>query len=98
MYSPELHRPEARRALGDLLRRARYARGLTQARLEEWSGVDQTVISRLELGRPIGLRLGTLLQLLDALGVVGLEPRYKAWYPWSTDEPPAEPLVFRRGA
>jgi len=77
--------------LGDLIRRARYARGLSQARLEQWSGVDQTVISRLELGRPVGLRLRTLLRLLDALGIVGLEPRYAPWHPWSEKEPPAEP-------
>jgi transcriptional regulator with XRE-family HTH domain len=95
MFSHEPHRSEARRVLGDFLRRARYARGLTQTRLEEWSGVDQTVISRLELGRPIGVRLRTLLRLFDALGVIGLEPRFKAWHPWSTvgqaEESPRRP-------
>ncbi|MBF8290710.1 MAG: Helix-turn-helix domain [Chloroflexi bacterium] len=72
--------------LGQLLRTARRTRGLSQLALEDWSGVDQTVISRLELGRPIGLRLKTLLRLFDALGIIGLEPRYKAWHPWSTEE------------
>lgn len=33
------------------MRRARHRAGLSQMRLEEWSGVDQTTISRLELGR-----------------------------------------------
>ena len=72
--------------LGDLIRKARRARGLSQTKLEAWSGVDQTVISRLETGRPIGPRLRTLLRLFDALGISGLEPEFSAWHPWSPDE------------
>ena len=98
MYTHERHQPEARKMLGDLIRRARHARGLTQTALEEWSGMDQTVISRLELGRPIGLRLSTLLRLMDALGIVGLDPRYKPWHPWSTLDSPADRPIFRRDA
>lgn len=69
--------------LGELIRKSRRARGLTQTALEDWAGVDQTVISRLETGRPIGVRLTTLLRLFDALGIQRLEPAFRPWHPWS---------------
>jgi DNA-binding Xre family transcriptional regulator len=55
------------RLLGAQVKRARYARGWTQRRLEEVSGVDQTTISRLENGRLINLRLVRLAALAGAL-------------------------------
>ena len=85
MYLHDRHRSEARRVLGDLVRRTRLHRGLTQERLGEWAGLHQSVISRLECGRPIGLRLVTLLRLFDALGIVRLDARLVAWHPWSTE-------------
>ena len=53
--------------LGAQVKRGRYARGWTQRRLEEVSGVDQTTISRLENGRLISLRLVRLAALAGAL-------------------------------
>ncbi len=91
MYLHVRHPSTSRQVLGDLLRRARQARGISQLVLEEWSGVDQTVISRLETGRAIGLRLKTLLRLIDALGIDRLEPTYRPWYPWSEDRDDLEP-------
>jgi transcriptional regulator with XRE-family HTH domain len=85
MYLHDRHGSEARRVLGDLVRRTRQQRGLTQERLGEWAGLHQSVISRLECGRPIGLRLVTVLRLFDALGIVRLDARLAAWHPWSTD-------------
>jgi len=85
MYLHDRHKSEARRVLGDLLRRTRQHRGLRQERLGEWAGLHQSVISRLECGRPIGLRLSTLLRLFDALGIARLDARPVAWYPWSTE-------------
>jgi transcriptional regulator with XRE-family HTH domain len=58
----------ARSALGAGLRNARADRGLSQGGLEAWSGVDQTTISRIENGAPMGLRFATYVKLLDALG------------------------------
>jgi len=85
MYLHDRHRSEARRVLGDLIRRTRQQRGLSQERLGEWAGLHQSVISRLECGRPIGLRLVTLLRLFDALGIVRLDARLVAWHPWSSE-------------
>jgi transcriptional regulator with XRE-family HTH domain len=85
VYLHDRHRSEARRALGDLIRRTRQHRDITQERLGEWAGLHQSAISRLECGRPIGLRLVTLLRLFDALGIVRLDARLAAWHPWSTD-------------
>ena len=83
MYSHDRHPSRSRQVVGELIRTARYARGLSQERLGEWSGLDQSVISRIETGRPIGLRFVTFLRLLDALGIAGLDPTYTAWHPWS---------------
>ncbi|MBI2777021.1 MAG: helix-turn-helix transcriptional regulator [Chloroflexi bacterium] len=90
MYLGDPRPSESRRVLGDLLRTARKRRGITQTRLEEWSGVDQTVISRIEAGKPIGLRIRTVLRLMDALGIIGLEATYARFHPWS-DLPPFGP-------
>jgi transcriptional regulator with XRE-family HTH domain len=68
---------EARRILGASIRRARLRLGWSQRRLEWASGVDQTVISRLENGRLDYLRLPRLAAVLAALDgwvVGGLEP------------------------
>lgn len=59
----------ARVVFGAGILRARLFRGLTQLELEERSGLDQTVISRLERGRFVNVRLTRLLALLAALEV-----------------------------
>src|SRR3954449_4158988 len=56
---------------GETLRRRRRWLGWTQRQLEAYSGIDQTVISRLENGKQYGLRWARLADLIDALG--GLE-------------------------
>jgi transcriptional regulator with XRE-family HTH domain len=56
---------------GQTLRRRRLWLGWTQRQLEAYSGIDQTVISRLENGKQYGLRWARLADLIDALG--GLE-------------------------
>lgn len=94
MYLGDPQPSQSRRVLGDLIRTARKRRGITQTRLEEWSGVDQTVISRIEAGKPIGLRVRTVLRLMDALGIVGLEATYARFHPWS-DLPRLDPAEER---
>jgi len=59
--------------IGQLLLRRRRRLGLSQRQLEYLSGVDQTVISRLENGRLGGLRWSRFARLVDALG--GLNER-----------------------
>src|SRR3954453_11042936 len=56
---------------GETLRRRRRWLGWTQRQLGAYSGIDQTVISRLENGKQYGLRWARLADLIDALG--GLE-------------------------
>lgn len=74
-FLPPALRPEppavrgARRVLGLGIRRTRLFQGMTQLELEERSGLDQTAISRLELGRFVDLRLRRLLDVIGALGV-----------------------------
>ena len=61
------HERTALLALGRTMRRARLAHGLTQMRLEERTGVDQTTISRLERGTAPGMRLMWLIRVIVAL-------------------------------
>ena len=56
---------------GQTLKRRRQWLGWTQRQLEAYSGIDQTVICRLENGKQYGLRWARLADLIDALG--GLE-------------------------
>jgi transcriptional regulator with XRE-family HTH domain len=60
---------DIRLELGQAIRGLRLYHGLTQQQLEEISGLDQTVISRLERGRRVHVRMSRLLALLGAMGV-----------------------------
>src|SRR4051812_33224405 len=73
---------------GQTLRRRRRWLGWTQRQLEAYSGIDQTVISRLENGKQYGLRWARLADLIDALG--GLEAG-----PGSPDPPGYAPGAVR---
>jgi transcriptional regulator with XRE-family HTH domain len=55
------------RAIGRDIRAARHARWWTQQALENASGVDQSVISRLENGQLTSLRLIRLAAIVAAL-------------------------------
>ncbi len=57
--------------IGNMVKRRRTYLHWTQRYLEELSGIDQTVISRIENGRQYGLRWSRWANLVDALG--GLE-------------------------
>jgi transcriptional regulator with XRE-family HTH domain len=59
---------------GETLRRRRRWLGWTQRQLEAYSGIDQTVISRLENGKQYGLRWARLADLIDALGGLDVGP------------------------
>jgi len=89
--------------LGRTIRRRRASLGLSQRQLEALSGIDQTVISRLENGKQTGLRWVRLAQLVDALD--GLETPLErpppadpdaAWHPARPIEPaqPPKPRVI----
>ena len=52
--------------IGNIIRRARKKRGLTQAQLGEKSGLWQETISMIETGHP-GAKQGTILTVLAAL-------------------------------
>jgi transcriptional regulator with XRE-family HTH domain len=57
--------------IGRLVLRRRCRLGITQRELESLSGIDQTVISRLENGKLGGLRWSRFAELVDALGGLG---------------------------
>ena len=59
--------------VGAAIRRRRLSLQWTQRVLEAESGIDQTVISRIENGKQYGLRWSRLAELVDALG--GLDAR-----------------------
>lgn len=57
-----------RQALGDQLRDARLAAGLTQEQVALATGIDRPSVVRIERGQQ-DAKLSTLLRLCDALGV-----------------------------
>jgi transcriptional regulator with XRE-family HTH domain len=65
--------------LGRLVRRRRWRLGLSQQQLATLSGIDQTVISRLENGQLRGLRFSRLTRLVDALGGIGDSDPLPVW-------------------
>jgi HTH-type transcriptional regulator / antitoxin HipB len=64
--------------VGDVLRRLRRARGVTQNGLRDKTNLRQATISGLEVGEP-GARLRTLFDVLAALDLeLVIRPRTKA--------------------
>jgi len=57
--------------IGVEIRRRRLLLGWSQRVLERYSGIDQTVISRLENGKQFGMRWARFARLVDALGGIG---------------------------
>jgi transcriptional regulator with XRE-family HTH domain len=60
--------------IGVMVRSRRVFVGWTQRRLEVYSGIDQTVISRIENGKQYGLRWSRFAQLVEALGGLDVPP------------------------
>lgn len=77
--------------IGRAVRRRRERIGLSQRELHRLSGIDQSVISRLETGQLRGLRFSRLARLIDALGGIGDADPLPAWVtrymPTSRDGP-----------
>ena len=65
--------------IGRLVRRRRERLGITQRQLELLSGVDQTVISRLENGRLGSLRWSRFAKIVGALGGLGDDDPLPSW-------------------
>ena len=74
--------------IGALVKRRRVSLGWTQRYLEAMSGIDQTVISRIENGKQYGIRWSRFALLIDALG--GLDV---ALAPWA-DPRVSNPIVY----
>lgn len=63
--------------LGNLIRRARRLRGLSQSQLGDKAGLRQETISLIETGNP-ATRLATILAVLAALDLeLRIQPRAK---------------------
>ena len=54
---------------GEIMRKWREKRGLSQCELAKLSGISQVTISALEIGRNSGGNLDTIELLADALGL-----------------------------
>ena len=67
--------------IGAMIKRWRLRAGLTQRQLERLSGIDQTVISRLENGRQYGLRWSRFAILIAVLGGID-DGRSEPSPPW----------------
>jgi len=65
--------------IGVAVRRRRQRLGLTQQRLGSLSGVDQSVISRLERGQLRGLRWSRFARLVGALGGLDMSAPIPPW-------------------
>ena len=65
--------------IGQMVRRRRQRLGLSQRQLEFLSGVDQTVISRLENGQLAGLRWSRFAGLVGALGGLAQDDPIPGW-------------------
>jgi transcriptional regulator with XRE-family HTH domain len=68
--------------IGAMIKRRRQSLGWTQRALEARSGIDQTVISRLENGKQYGLRWSRFANLVDSLGGLDSSPGAPPAYPW----------------
>jgi transcriptional regulator with XRE-family HTH domain len=66
-------------ALGRLVRRRRHQLGITQNELEWLSGIDQTLISKLENGRLKGMRWSRFGRLVGALGGLAEDDPEPEW-------------------
>ena len=82
--------------IGGEVKRRRLALGWTQRMLGAYSGIDQTVISRIENGKQYGIRWSRFALLVDALGGFGPLATREPW-PGLTGRPPTpEPGTTRR--
>ena len=79
--------------IGAAIKRRRVALGWTQRLLEAQSGVDQTVISRIENGKQYGIRWSRFALLVDALGGFGAPtgPAGRELWPSPIPRPPGPP-------
>src|SRR3954447_15994067 len=63
------------KVIGRLIAARRRRLGWSQRYLEDRSGIDQTVISRVENGKQFGVRWARFATLVGAMGGLGDEPR-----------------------
>src|SRR5690348_13512089 len=81
--------------VGTMIRRKRIWLGWTQRMLEGQSGIDQTVISRLENGKQYGLHWKRFADLVAALDGFELSTRHER-REWPPQRPPAR-IDLERG-
>jgi transcriptional regulator with XRE-family HTH domain len=79
--------------IGAQVKQRRVALGWTQRMLEAYSGIDQTVISRIENGKQYGIRWSRFALLIDALGGFGPPPAREPWPGPRLPLPNSQPVV-----
>jgi transcriptional regulator with XRE-family HTH domain len=96
---PRARSPEEQlgyKVIGQLIAVRRRRLGWSQRYLEDRSGIDQAVISRVENGKQFGVRWARFAALVGAMGGLGDEPhpRHRPVPPW---EPTRAPIDLSRG-
>lgn len=56
-------------SLGELVRDTRKSKGLNQAQVAEWAGINRATLSRLESGTLAEMGVGKLERVLSVLGL-----------------------------
>src|SRR5438105_2799527 len=69
IWPPDNDPHDVRVALGRGIRSLRLYHGWTQQALGDRCGLHQSIVSRLETGNTVSIRLSRVLRVLDALGV-----------------------------
>jgi transcriptional regulator with XRE-family HTH domain len=82
--------------IGAEIKRRREALGWSQRVLEAQSGIDQTVISRIENGKQYGIRWSRFARLVDALGGLGPPAAREPWPGAKGRSPAPDPGSTRR--
>jgi transcriptional regulator with XRE-family HTH domain len=74
-------------AIGAMVRRRRARLGWSQRYLELRSGLDQTVISRIENGKQYGIRWSRFATLVGAMGGLDIPDAAQTTRPMQRDRP-----------
>lgn len=95
MDTRDYYSPQQIRAFQELLQQARRTRMMTQVQVAQKIGVSQTLISSLERGPSMGMRVGDLFKVLAYYGIDPAEISDVLGYTANAPRKDADPRVDR---